>query len=1333
MSRRALQSFVLALFLIASACSSASPSEPELAARGAALISRHDDRSAPDAALDPAFASYARASVAALVATSRVQTDGAGVPMLSAVPLYANHELTYDVELCRDERFALEPTPVSCSATLIAHDLVLTAGHCVTSASQCAATAVVFGFEADVAGEVQPLTAGDVYACQAIVARNSGGAQPDFAVLRLDRSVLGRQPARVARDARALPLGTPLLGAGHPLGLPLKIANGGVTTVLPTGYSQQEPRFLASNLDSFTDSSGSGAFLAQPLTGYALTGIVSGTPFAADFTYDATRNCNRYERRSLTTLWLTYAHQAISALCAAVDPASYPDLCGCGDATCEPAADEDGTVCAADCADLCGDGACLGDEEPSTCSADCGSCGDGLCDADETCCADCGCAAGFVCDQALCAPDLATAGADCSQPIAIEATGTQTLHTPTGAAACYTFALSETRRVRWQGNASTHAPVCTAVPCGGTSTFGPSLTLAAGTYYLPLPGDTTRPRSYVVMFDDGDAQDGLTCDAAVPITPASDVMLSGSTAGRFRSPLCAVDSTYSCAGPDNHYTFTLDAPTLVSATATGFQHIALVLHSGLCTGGAAVEIDIDRAGTGAASLHRILAPGVYRLLLDGEQSWDEGAYDLALSFTTPPLADGDDCSEPIELVPSGAYSVAGDTTDAANDHVYASEHECTVTAYGNDRYYAFTLSEPTRIDASTDAAHASALFLEEGECALGLGLRCERGITGLSRVLDPGRYVLVVDGNEHHDAGPYTLNLEFTTSPPALGESCEDAIEIPATGQQRVIGNVYGAANDLDSRCMSQTRGDHAYTFTLTEPRAVHFETQGSNRLYVALGTDCASNISAMCVSMGYSENRALAAGTYFLIVDADRYATDGAYDIAIDFESVPRGTTCFDTLPLAIAETPTTVSAPPAIGLGTSAGLIYGFTLATPSRLQLATAAPAYLRISALGSYVQQNSGELDANVPAGTYCVVIIGDAAAPELELTASATALSAPDGRGCSDAIPVAAPGSYDFVGVTTFGANNSSCESSAAQVYGFELTERTRVRAVVSDGFVISVYDDSACADLHYCTSGTGGAGIEDTFDPGQYTLAVSGDSLIPYTLSLDLDCDTDDDGVCDASDACYVDPNKVEPGVCGCAIPDTDRDGDGFANCVDACPREAGMGTACPLPEPDASVPDASVPDASVPDASVPDEPDSSVPDMPDATVDAFVPDVDLEEDSSVDEELEPDASADAGHTPDGSTASDAQVTEPPRADSGDPVLNDPLDASTLPPDSDPMSAPPSADASAELMDSGADSSGCACTMVRASSAPSRASRLGLVLLAFAVALRMRRRLHLRV
>ncbi|MCP4845405.1 MAG: hypothetical protein GY901_09935, partial [Actinomycetia bacterium] len=48
--------------------------------------------------------------------------------------------------------------------------------------------------------------------------------------------------------------------------------------------------------------------------------------------------------------------------------------------------------------------------------------------------------------------------------------------------------------------------------------------------------------------------------------------------------------------------------------------------------------------------------------------------------------------------------------------------------------------------------------------------------------------------------------------------------------------------------------------------------------------------------------------------------------------------------------------------------------------------------------------------------------------------------------------------------------------------------------------------------------------------------------------------DSDGDGTPDCLDDCENDPDKTEPGECGCGVADTDMDGDGIADCNDPCP-----------------------------------------------------------------------------------------------------------------------------------------------------------------------------------
>jgi hypothetical protein len=48
----------------------------------------------------------------------------------------------------------------------------------------------------------------------------------------------------------------------------------------------------------------------------------------------------------------------------------------------------------------------------------------------------------------------------------------------------------------------------------------------------------------------------------------------------------------------------------------------------------------------------------------------------------------------------------------------------------------------------------------------------------------------------------------------------------------------------------------------------------------------------------------------------------------------------------------------------------------------------------------------------------------------------------------------------------------------------------------------------------------------------------------------------DGDSAGDACDNCPADPNKIEPGICGCGTPDTDTDGDSVPDCADGCPND---------------------------------------------------------------------------------------------------------------------------------------------------------------------------------
>lgn len=187
-------------------------------------------------------------SVAALVPRRDVRTRGNDVA-LNGDALYEHIQETCGGPMCDGGRFRDQPTPAFCSGFLVGPDLLVTAGHCIENDRDCRRTRFVFDFRTDARGSVAPIERNDVFECQSLV-QSVDRRNTDFAVVRLDRDT-GR-PGLVMQTRDDIAVGAPLALIGHPLGLPMKIAAGGIVVNSRRGRSVFE-----ATLDALDSSSGS--------------------------------------------------------------------------------------------------------------------------------------------------------------------------------------------------------------------------------------------------------------------------------------------------------------------------------------------------------------------------------------------------------------------------------------------------------------------------------------------------------------------------------------------------------------------------------------------------------------------------------------------------------------------------------------------------------------------------------------------------------------------------------------------------------------------------------------------------------------------------------------------------------------------------------------------------------------------------------------------------------------------------------------------------------------------------------------------------------------------
>jgi V8-like Glu-specific endopeptidase len=262
--------YLLFLFVILSHEVSASP----LAIYG------EDNRIDPYATSNPLLLKMASAT-AAMISKENMKTVGANTTI-------TGKSLGDFFKLCPEERFRQQPIAANCSGTLVAPDLIMTAGHCYDIAKMvCREYSWVFDYKVSQEKQLSVTVPNSkVYTCKSVVLKQFDlGNGLDHALIKLDRPVTDRAFAKI-RANDSIKVSDEVVLIGHPSGLPTKIAPGGFV------LSLRKTAFVT-NVDAFSVNSGSGVFNAK-------TGELEGILSAGRSDYNGFGNCStavKYEMK----------------------------------------------------------------------------------------------------------------------------------------------------------------------------------------------------------------------------------------------------------------------------------------------------------------------------------------------------------------------------------------------------------------------------------------------------------------------------------------------------------------------------------------------------------------------------------------------------------------------------------------------------------------------------------------------------------------------------------------------------------------------------------------------------------------------------------------------------------------------------------------------------------------------------------------------------------------------------------------------------------------------------------------------------------------------------
>ncbi len=342
-----------------------------------------------------------------------------------------------------------------------------------------------------------------------------------------------------------------------------------------------------------------------------------------------------------------------------------------------------------------------------------------------------------------------------------------------------------------------------------------------------------------------------SCALAMPVGPGA---IAFSTAN------ATSDGPAACAtmGPDVWYSYTAPADGTVTVSTCGSSlDSVLVAYSGGC--GALVQVACNddsnscAAGSRQSMISFPVARGaIYLIRMAGfNGAVGSGILTLAYAGCSPPA--NDTCAA---ATPVGEGSFAFTTICAGTDGWVDNAAGCAAFGYsqtGSDVWFLYTPTcEGTAVASTCGSAYDTKLAVYLA-CPVGpyQALACDDDSCGLQSSVAfaaaPGNSYYIRVGGYNAAQGPGVLSITNAGCPPAINDSCLNAVDVSAGGVYS--GNLLGATLDGTATCGSSAGNpDVWYRFTTCGPCILNVSTCGTHDLGgVDAGTDTALAIFDSC------------------------------------------------------------------------------------------------------------------------------------------------------------------------------------------------------------------------------------------------------------------------------------------------------------------------------------------------------------------------------------------------------------------------------------------------------------------------------------------------------